>query len=61
MLLGIEDEDVGHLHVGQSVRIVPVPEVNGDAVNGSIQLITQQVNLQTRLIDVYIAPDSTRN
>jgi membrane fusion protein, multidrug efflux system len=58
ILLGIEDEDVGHLHVGQTVRIVPVPEVEGNAVAGKIQLITQQVNPQTRLIDVYVAPDS---
>ena len=61
ILLGIEDEDIGHLHVGQSVRIVPVPAVEGEAVNGSIQLITQQVNPQTRLIDVYVAPLPPRN
>ena len=58
ILFGIEDEDIGHLHVGQTVRIVPIPETEGNAVDGNIQLITQQVNPQTRLIDVYVTPAS---
>lgn len=57
--LGIEDEDIGNLHIGQTVRIVPVHEAQGREVDGRIELITQQVNPQTRLIDVYVAPAST--
>ena len=57
--VGIENEDIHNLSLGQKVRIVPVFEGEGRAVDAAIKLITQQVNPQTRLIDVYLTPAST--
>ncbi|MHB8972483.1 MAG: efflux RND transporter periplasmic adaptor subunit [Pirellulaceae bacterium] len=54
--LGIENEDITLLHVGQPVRIIPVHQAGGQVVEGTVRLITQQVNLQTRLTDVFVAP-----
>lgn len=54
--VGIEFEDVGNLHVGQDVLITPVHNGQGRQAAGQVQLITQQVNPQTRLIDVYVSP-----
>lgn len=56
--VGIEFEDIGYLHVGQDVLITPVHNGQGRQAAGKVQLITQQVNPQTRLIDVYVAPQA---
>jgi RND family efflux transporter MFP subunit len=56
--VGIEFEDVGNLHVGQDVLITPVHNGQGRQAAGKVQLITQQVNPQTRLIDVYVSPQA---
>jgi membrane fusion protein (multidrug efflux system) len=56
--VGIEYEDLGNLRVGQDIKITPVHNGLGRPATGKVQLITQQVNPQTRLIDVYVAPQT---
>ena len=56
--VGIEFEDIGNVHVGQEVAITPVHNGQGRKATGKVQLITQQVNPQTRLIDVYVSPQT---
>ncbi len=54
--LGIESEDVAHLKKGQAVRLLPVNAPDTRATDGHIRLVTQKVNPQTRLVDVFVAP-----
>jgi len=54
--LGIESEDIGTLTVGQAVRLVPVNAPRTQPVAGEIRLITRQVDPDTRLVDVFVAP-----
>ncbi len=54
--LGIENEDLPNLHVGQPVRLLPVNAANSQAVEGHIDLITWEVNPQTRLANVFVIP-----
>jgi membrane fusion protein (multidrug efflux system) len=53
--LGLENEDVARLQAGQGVRIEPVhgPE---QGFEGKILRITREVDPQTRLVGVYVAP-----
>ena len=53
--LGIENEDLANLRVGQSVHLLPVNAPESQAVEGHIHLITREVNPQTRLADVFVA------
>jgi membrane fusion protein, multidrug efflux system len=54
--LGIESGDVARLQTGQAVRLLPVNPPPSRVVNGRIRLITQRVNPDTRLVDVFVAP-----
>ncbi len=54
--LGIENEDLSNLRVGQPVRLVPVNATKSQTVTGHIHLITWEVNPQTRLADVFVIP-----
>ena len=54
--LGIENEDLSNLRVGQPVRLVPVNATKSETVTGHIHLITWEVNPQTRLADVFVIP-----
>jgi membrane fusion protein (multidrug efflux system) len=54
--LGIESEDIGALAVGQAVRLVPVNAPRLQPVSGEVRLITRQVDPDTRLVDVFVAP-----
>ena len=53
--LGVGSADAAQLHAGQDVRIEPV---NGlaQAIDGKILSVTQEVNQQTRLVNVYVVP-----
>ncbi|MEI7954842.1 MAG: efflux RND transporter periplasmic adaptor subunit [Verrucomicrobiota bacterium] len=53
VLLGVEPENAGRLHEGQSVRL---HAVNQDALEGTggIRLVTRRVNPQTRLVDTFV-------
>lgn len=53
--LGIEPEDVPHLKVGHGVSLSLVNYGAADAVAGHVRLITQRVNPDTRLVDVFVA------
>ena len=53
--LGIENEDLPNLRLGQPVRLLPVNAAKSQAVDGHIHLITWEVNPQTRLADVFVA------
>ena len=52
--LGIENEDLPNLRVGQPVHLLPVNAAESQAVAGHIHLITWEVNPQTRLADVFV-------
>ncbi|MHB8482892.1 MAG: efflux RND transporter periplasmic adaptor subunit [Nitrospiria bacterium] len=55
--LGVESEDAVNLKTGQAVRLFPVDLPDDRGVEGRIRLITRQVNPQTRLVDLFIAPE----
>jgi len=54
--LGIENEDIGSLQPGQNVELYPVNAPDKRATQGTIALITQRINPQTRLVDVFVTP-----
>lgn len=53
---GVEEEDRRLLTKGQRVRLFPVHETGGAPMDGEIRVVTQQVNLATRLVEVLAAP-----
>ena len=53
---GVEEEDRRLLTKGQRVRLFPVHETGGAPMDGDIRVVTQQVNLVTRLVEVLAAP-----
>lgn len=53
--LGVEPEDVPYLTIDQPIRLSNVHDENPSWITGHIRLITQQVDLQTRLVNVYVA------
>jgi RND family efflux transporter MFP subunit len=54
--LGVEVEDRGYLHLDQEVKLLPVNALEDQAIAGRVRLITEQVNPETRLVDVFVAP-----
>lgn len=59
--LGVEAEELPLLQNGQSIALFPVNNPAFGAVEGTIRLVTRQVNPETRLIDVYVSlPAGTR-
>ncbi len=56
--LGIEPENAGQLHMGQTVELQPVNGPAEQVVPGHICLITSWVNPATRLINVLVEPQS---
>ena len=54
--LGVEQEDVALVQIGQAVQLVPIYQSEPRPVEGRIRLIAQQVNPSTRLVDVLVAP-----
>lgn len=54
--LGIESEDIARVQEGQAVRLVPVNGPERRPMEGSVRLIARQVNPQTRLVDLFVAP-----
>jgi membrane fusion protein (multidrug efflux system) len=53
--LGVEPEDLGYVQVGGRIDVFPINDPNVSAVAGSIRLVTQAVNADTRLVDVYVS------
>jgi RND family efflux transporter MFP subunit len=54
--IGVEPSDIGRLSIGQDVQLFPNNDT--DSVDGKIRLITQRVNPDTRLVDVFVTPAS---
>lgn len=53
---GVEEEDRRLFQKGQRVRLFPVHGTGSDPMEGEIRVVTQQVNLATRLVEVLAAP-----
>ena len=56
--LGVEPDDAGRLRVGRAVQWVSLNGKNDDGQGGEIRFITDRVDPETRLIDVWVTPDS---
>ncbi|MGC9259205.1 MAG: efflux RND transporter periplasmic adaptor subunit [Phycisphaerae bacterium] len=56
--LGLEPEDSIKVQRGQVVALMPVGEQKTRAIVGHISLITQRVNPRTRLVDVFVTPET---
>lgn len=54
--LGIEPEDYAHLQVGQQVLIRPVNTPASEPVKGRIEIITHQIDPNTRLLNIFVRP-----
>jgi len=61
VIVGVEPENIGHIRLGQKVGIKHVNATSNPAIPGKISLVTQQINPNTRLIDVLVQPDSVRH
>ncbi len=56
--LGVEPEDAVHVAVGQPVALFRVHTTGTPPITGRVRLITQRVDPDTRLVDVYVSlPD----
>jgi membrane fusion protein (multidrug efflux system) len=53
--LGVESDDAAKLTIGEAVDLALVHSDTNNHVVGSVQLITERVNPDTRLVDVYIS------
>lgn len=53
---GVEEEDRRLIQKGQRVRLFPVHGAGSEPMDGEIRVVTQQVNLATRLVEVLAAP-----
>lgn len=54
--VGVEPEDLPSLTQGQAVELVALSSRTTEPVTGRIRLITQLVNPETRLVDVFVDP-----
>ena len=54
ILLGVEPEDVGQVKPGQDVSLSPVNVPESTGVTGKIRKISNAVNPDTRLVDVFV-------
>ncbi|MFZ0035011.1 MAG: efflux RND transporter periplasmic adaptor subunit [Sedimentisphaerales bacterium] len=61
VILGVENEDIGLLQTGQDVRLYQVNTVEKKMINGKIGLVTHRVNQQTRMVDVFVIPQSGKD
>ena len=53
---GVEEEDRRLFQKGQRGRLFPVHGTGSEPMEGEIRVVTQQVNLATRLVEVLAAP-----
>jgi len=56
--LGIESADAGRVQKDQAVELRAVNAPGTQTVPGKIRFIASRVNPQTRLVDVFVAPDA---
>ncbi|MBA3831484.1 MAG: efflux RND transporter periplasmic adaptor subunit [Chthoniobacterales bacterium] len=52
--LGVEPEDVVHVKLGQPVTLYQVHLAGAQPVQGKVRLLTQRVDPDTRMVDVYV-------
>lgn len=52
--LGVEPEDVQHLETGQPVTLHQVHLAQAKPIQGKVRLITQRIDPDTRMVDVYV-------
>jgi len=57
--LGVEAEDVAHIHASMPVTLEPVNLDLPSPIDGKVYLISREVDPQTRLVDVFVAPANT--
>ena len=58
--LGLEPENVVHVQSGQPVTLYQVHLANAKAMVGKVRLITQRVDPDSRLVDVYVSLPNER-
>ena len=58
--LGVEPEDYAQLHINQRVFITPVNTFISKPVKGRIKLITHQIDPTTRLLNIFVKPESNQ-
>jgi membrane fusion protein, multidrug efflux system len=59
--LGFEIEDLKRIHQGQSISLRQVGTLEGTTVTGKIRAISQAINPNTRLVDVFVSlPPKTK-
>jgi RND family efflux transporter MFP subunit len=60
--LGVEPSEISRVKPDQSVELFPLSiggeDEDEEAIAAKIRLITQRVNPETRLVDVFVTPDS---
>jgi membrane fusion protein, multidrug efflux system len=56
--LGIEPSMAQQIHADQPVQLFAVNEPAANSINGKVHLVTQRVNPDTRLVDVFVKPDT---
>lgn len=61
VILGVENEDIGLLQTGQDVRLYQVNAAEKKMINGKIGLVTHRVNQQTRMVDVFVIPQTGKD
>lgn len=52
--IGVEPEDIPRLSLGQAVELFPVHLNDAHSITAHIRLLTERVNADTRLVDVYV-------
>jgi len=55
--LGVEPEDYEHLKIDQQVLMLPVNTANTEPVQGRIEMISHQIDPNTRLLNVFVRPE----
>ncbi|MCY2928627.1 MAG: efflux RND transporter periplasmic adaptor subunit [Planctomycetota bacterium] len=54
--LGVEPGDVGRLRAGQKARLLPVNGPDDRAGEGTVRMVSREVDPATRLVNVFVAP-----
>ena len=61
VLLGVEMDNISLLQTGQDVQLYQVNATEKKMIAGKIGLVTHRVNQQTRMVDVFVIPQSGAN
>jgi len=61
VVLGVEMEDIDLVNSGQDVKLYQVNAAEKKMIKGKIGLVTHRVNPQTRMVDVFVIPQTGAN